>query len=757
MQSLIASRVELLEKTSGQKYCGACIRRLVRVQICFAFLTGLSCASILLVSGDLPFLLQPYHLALASFTVLFNILTTMMVALSLTQFFRHLRKVLQLAELSDMSVPARSSLRRARRFAALQFTGVLLSLVLTICVVPCIWKSMLLNSTLKLKFSGLLDLIPLDASVVVQACDLLGNALGVLLLSGSHRLPKADGGFGHRPVGHAANSPKAMPAKETDWNPAWKGKVEELSLRGMTLRSLLRFYQDDLPSIRDWQYAPKQHKTRDVARRAIIPLTSNEEAAYAVSVFNRDGGQRAQVMVTHNWANCFKDLLAAVLSDALQECSFSLATRLLEGESDLLCEMLTHSGRLDDTYWICAFAVNQHICICHSTLTTGSIVSEINKFDDMMYHLATTGGCRQVIAVDQQLDLFNRAWCVAEIAEAKRLQMNQALKLASKATIMQRARTLENLDVRNMRASSETDKQLILNKITKITNVDQFNTELQALIFDPKSGLLASWNALDSLQQVGEVGETFGSYKPDEAMKSHYATLRSQNPQEEPPAVLIEDITPECSKAPAIKKGFLNSGKAGLYGPEGSKEGVLPENAGDPLGYIPKGLRKQCKIVDTGSPEYQAQQRQKEAAEESNRAQQEFRDSILGDLDKWTKKADHDRWEADLPEGTEPISVSKYDNDYSRFDSIVDEPEAPQQEHRDYYFDHTGAPRKFDEKPQKSTADKEMAQVLQKGFLENAKKALYPKGSEQAPSAPKASSLEDMEQLAKLSEGELME
>ena len=372
MQSLIASRVELLEKTSGQKYCGACIRRLVRVQICFAFLTGLSCASILLVSGDLPFLLQPYHLALASFTVLFNILTTMMVALSLTQFFRHLRKVLQLAELSDMSVPARSSLRRARRFAALQFTGVLLSLVLTICVVPCIWKSMLLNSTLKLKFSGLLDLIPLDASVVVQACDLLGNALGVLLLSGSHRLPKADGGFGHRPVGHAANSPKAMPAKETDWNPAWKGKVEELSLRGMTLRSLLRFYQDDLPSIRDWQYAPKQHKTRDVARRAIIPLTSNEEAAYAVSVFNRDGGQRAQVMVTHNWANCFKDLLAAVLSDALQECSFSLATRLLEGESDLLCEMLTHSGRLDDTYWICAFAVNQHICICHSTLTTGT-------------------------------------------------------------------------------------------------------------------------------------------------------------------------------------------------------------------------------------------------------------------------------------------------------------------------------------------------------------------------------------------------
>ena len=111
-----------------------------------------------------------------------------------------------------------------------------------------------------------------------------------------------------------------------------------------------------------------------------------------------------------------------------------------------------------------------------------------------------------MIAVDQCLDLFSRAWCVAEIAEAKCLQMNQALKLASKDTIMQRAQTLENLDVRNMRASSATDKELILNKIENNTSIDQFNSELQSLIFDPKSGLLASWHAMDSLQQVAESG-----------------------------------------------------------------------------------------------------------------------------------------------------------------------------------------------------------------------------------------------------------
>ena len=81
------------------------------------------------------------------------------------------------------------------------------------------------------------------------------------------------------------------------------------------------------------------------------------------------------------------------------------------------------------------------------------------------------------------LDLFRRAWCVAEIAEAKRLQMDQSLKLWSKATLQERARTLENLDVRDMRASSDKDKELILGKIQ---DVDDFNAKLQGLILDQK-------------------------------------------------------------------------------------------------------------------------------------------------------------------------------------------------------------------------------------------------------------------------------
>ncbi len=61
-------------------------------------------------------------------------------------------------------------------------------------------------------------------------------------------------------------------------------------------------------------------------------------------------------------------------------------------------------------------------------------------------------------------------------------------------------------------------------------------------------------------------------------------------------AVLIEDVTKPAPGPGVLKKGFLVSSSRPLYPPEGSPEGVLPEGAGDPLGYIPKTLREKCKV-----------------------------------------------------------------------------------------------------------------------------------------------------------------
>ena len=50
----------------------------------------------------------------------------------------------------------------------------------------------------------------------------------------------------------------------------------------------------------------------------------------------------------------------------------------------------------------------------------------MNKFDYMMEIIAETSvNFAQVLAIDQQFGLFHRAWCIAELAEARLLRMPQ--------------------------------------------------------------------------------------------------------------------------------------------------------------------------------------------------------------------------------------------------------------------------------------------------------------------------------------------
>ena len=57
-----------------------------------------------------------------------------------------------------------------------------------------------------------------------------------------------------------------------------------------------------------------------------------------------------------------RDLLASVISDALGEHTFEFVAELLSDKAGVkaLEDMLRVHGSLQETYWICAFAVNQH-------------------------------------------------------------------------------------------------------------------------------------------------------------------------------------------------------------------------------------------------------------------------------------------------------------------------------------------------------------------------------------------------------------
>ena len=190
-------------------------------------------------------------------------------------------------------------------------------------------------------------------------------------------------------------------------------------------------------------------------------------------------------MVTHHWANRFRDLVAAVVADALHLSRWdSVAQHLSCGEVEILRERLAESGTQDSQYWICALCINQHASICGSSMgvrdtVTGAVLPscdcstpkyfndppvqcELNKFDCMMKHLhhRYSQDFLQVVAIDKDFNLFSRAWCVAELVEAYNSHMDQHVMLHSPSVLEQNSGRLSSLKVENCAASRPEDKEV---------------------------------------------------------------------------------------------------------------------------------------------------------------------------------------------------------------------------------------------------------------------------------------------------------
>ena len=371
-----------------------------------------------------------------------------------------------------------------------------------------------------------------------QCVNIVVNVVGVLLLSNAYKLLACCGSA--RPPAlpwfRCSTCPRIPDLRHdiAGKGSQWIAKTVDLATRGIFLADLIAFYKQIFdPAI--MSFKPSVHTTNDVVRLAIIPLTSSTCSSYA-ELLNRRHKVVPSKMVTHNWSNLFRDLVASVVAHALGEHSFDFVAELLsdmEG-TKVVEEALLVRGLLEKTYWICAFAVNQHAGICgenpkrdidpvtqvpHPTCPCStpkffnkdpplnkngeSIHCEMNKFDDMMALLAEHNSWfEEVVAVDANLDLFGRAWCVAELAEAYRRGMDQKLMLKSKTILLRRQCTLEGLQVENMQASRPEDVQHIL---AKIPDKQAFNQDLKKLIFDRQEGLLAAWKKADVLQQMEEL------------------------------------------------------------------------------------------------------------------------------------------------------------------------------------------------------------------------------------------------------------
>eukprot|EP00929_Paragymnodinium_shiwhaense_P006378 TRINITY_DN10968_c0_g2_i1.p1 TRINITY_DN10968_c0_g2~~TRINITY_DN10968_c0_g2_i1.p1 ORF type:complete len:456 (-),score=79.89 TRINITY_DN10968_c0_g2_i1:345-1712(-) len=315
----------------------------------------------------------------------------------------------------------------------------------------------------------------------------------------------------------------------------WHAEVTRLSQQGFALQELLRFYKVTLRE-RMPNFQPDVHKTVDVVRQAIIPECAQEKSALAVKMM-KGVPTIPMVMVTHNWSNLFRDLVSAVLADALDDTNFDFIAELLDDDRIAEIETLLTPVHLARTYWVCAFSVNQHLSICHSnpfstkdSLTQElhpvcqcdaqkyqndseplrsdgkSIKCQMNKFDDMIALLSSKNPeFRQVVAVDRAFALFSRAWCVAELAAAHKMGMGQSLKIVS-THLLEEARStkLQHLCIQDMEAARPEDVQDIL---SKIPDVDAFNARLHELLHS-RTGLLAQWAKFDELAMIRRLSVT---------------------------------------------------------------------------------------------------------------------------------------------------------------------------------------------------------------------------------------------------------
>jgi hypothetical protein len=265
-------------------------------------------------------------------------------------------------------------------------------------------------------------------------------------------------------------------------------------------------------------FDPAVHRTSDVVRQAIIPASArhNFEHPCALAKAMMHGVPcLPEKMVTHNWGNLFSHLVAAIVADALGMPFFAGGERNVLAELSnpfgllVLREELALRGKLQSTYWVCSFSVDQHkticganpcfdedpmlrrvhpVCPCSQQPTFSGTQCEVNKFDDMMCYLAAkVHSFSQVIAVDQEFDIFTRAWCIAEINLAHIKGIKQVVMVMSDQSIATNKTKISEVDVQHMKSSRLEDKDAIL---SNIPDKALFNGYLRDLMLNPITGLM---------------------------------------------------------------------------------------------------------------------------------------------------------------------------------------------------------------------------------------------------------------------------
>jgi len=439
-----------------------------------------------------------------------------------------------------------------------------LRMELVICIVLGVttffaWSAVLCIRILEVADQDAYDIIKRDFWLycgVFRRCDLIINAIGLALLSGilwqgsPPGIDQEDKDFDRESKLRGLTSMSDF--LQLDEKTLYNAKVEQLASRGIRLSALLEFWAELLEGEIMPSFDPRRSRTNDVVRQAIIPKSRIGSGGLALATLWAEDEVVPLTMVTHNWSNTFAHLIAAIVADALDRDTYSSIAKQLTTKKGLHSVMfnLKAQDKLDATYWICAFSVNQHASICdgfgpepqenthawkvwdrtrHDSVSLERFpvcsceeekvrsykdpTCELNKFDDMMaFRKENTSGFGQLIVIDENFDVLRRAWCVAEMVEGNALSAEgdytMRVNVFSENAVDVNYDKLALLDVRQCEATSEADKKFIL---TKIAKPEAFNLKLQHMVFSSQ-GIFSKWvDGKERSRQVGRIWQRCAS------------------------------------------------------------------------------------------------------------------------------------------------------------------------------------------------------------------------------------------------------
>jgi hypothetical protein len=317
-----------------------------------------------------------------------------------------------------------------------------------------------------------------------------------------------------------SNARPLLSRQLTPSTPARAEVARKLANNGFNVEQLITFFDNyyNKMKMNDVKRITYLTTTKDLVKNIVIPETSDPPRSYMQSKFMVDlgGAKPAKKLVSHAWDSPFSNMVLNILLDAsgwskeevLEKSGFNKDQFKFEELKASLSE-----DALQSTYWMCLWAVNEHLSICGDCFDCRTKAStawskedfksptckvcgtekrnpcpcgsaktpptddqyEIDKFDLVVAEMDAL-----VVSLDKSLQTIDRIWVQSEIGRAlgqrtKPVRFRNVHRFDDEKIDLLRKGEALMLSVKSAKYSSYLDKEEILKQIQKYQTTEEYD------------------------------------------------------------------------------------------------------------------------------------------------------------------------------------------------------------------------------------------------------------------------------------------